>query len=84
MRPELVFFNSFSLLGTQNQVIFGKKFKFDLLIYRKYLNLKKNHAKSEQISRVHTKFQSSITPRKKTRIEKNLFNFEFYAGPAFQ
>ena len=50
--------------------------------YRKYLNLKKNHTKSDQMSRVHTKLQSSITPRKKQN-QKNLFNFEFYAGPAF-
>ena len=40
--------------------------------YRKYPNLKKNHTKNEKISCVHTKLQ------------KNLFNFEFYAGPAFQ
>ena len=64
MRPELVFFIPFSLLGTQNCFIFGKKFNFEILFYRKYLNLKKNHTKSEQTSRVHTKFQSSITPRK--------------------
>ena len=35
-----------------------------------------NYTKSEQISRVHTKFQSSITPQK-NEFQKNLFNFEF-------
>ena len=38
---------------------------------------------TEQISRVHTKVQSSTTPRKKTKVRKNLFNFEFYTEPAF-
>ena len=38
---------------------------------RKYVNLKKNHTKSEQISHVHTKLQSSITPRKKTKTKKS-------------
>ena len=55
---------------------------FKYYFYRKYLNLKKNHNKREQITRVHTKLQSSITPRKNEN-QKNLFNFEFYAGPAF-
>ena len=42
----------------------------------------KNHTKSDQMSLVHTKLQSSITPRKNQN-KKNLFNFEFYAGQAF-
>ena len=71
MRPELVFFIAFSLLGTQNWSIFGVKFNFEkYYFYRKYFNFEKNYTKSEQISRVHTKLQSSITPRKKTKIKK--------------
>ena len=31
MRPEVVFFVAFSLLGTRNRFIFGKKFKFEIL-----------------------------------------------------
>ena len=38
--------------------------------YRKFFIFDKNYTKSEQISRVHTKLQSSITPRKKTEIKK--------------
>ena len=78
MRPELVFFIPFSLLGTRNWFIssfFGKKFKFEILFYRKYLNLKKNHTENEQTSRVHTKFQASITPRKEKRKSKKSFYF---------
>ena len=74
MIPELfnAFFNAFSLVGTQNWFIFGKKFKFEIPFYRKYPNLKKNQTKSEQISRVHAKLQSSITPRKKKRKSKKI------------
>ena len=32
--------------------------------------MKKNHTNCEQITRVHTKLQSSITPRKKPKIKK--------------
>ena len=33
MRPELVYFNAFSLLGTQKWFIYGKKFKFEILFF---------------------------------------------------
>ena len=58
------FFIAFSVIGTQNWSIFRVKFN------RKYFNSEKNYTKSEQISSVHTKVQSSITPRKKTKIKK--------------
>ena len=32
MRPELVFFIAFSLLGTRNWSFFGNKFKFEVLV----------------------------------------------------
>ena len=83
MRPELVFFIAFNLLFTQNWHFLAKKSNLKNYFYRNYLNLKKNHTKGEQISCVHTKSQSSITPRKKNENQKNLFNFEFYAGPDF-
>ena len=68
MRPQLLFFIAFSLKGTQKWLTFGKKFKFETLFFKKInLNLKKNHTKSEQISRVHTKLQYSITPQKKQK-----------------
>ena len=70
MRPQLLFFIAFSLKGTQKWLTFGKKFKFETLFYKINLNLKKNHSKSEQISRVHKKLQYSITPQKKTKIIK--------------
>ena len=70
MRPELIFFIASIPLGTQNG-FFGVKYKFETLFYRKYLNLKKNYTKSEQISRVHTKFQSSITSLKNENKKKS-------------
>ena len=83
MRPELVFFIAFSLLGTKKIVHF-LVWNLILKYYfcRKYFNLEKNYTKTEQISRVHTKLRSTITPRKK-RKSKKFFNFVFYAGPAF-
>ena len=33
IRPELDFFIAFSLSGTQNWFIFGKKFKFEVLFW---------------------------------------------------
>ena len=44
---------------------------FRCSFYRKNLNLNKIYTKSEQISRVHTKLQSSITPRKNGKSKKS-------------
>ena len=71
MSSELVFFIAFSLLGTQNWTIFGVKFDFEILFFKNCFNLEKNYTKSEQISRVHTKLQSSITPRKRRNSKKS-------------
>ena len=82
MRPELVFLSP--LIYWEHKI--GRFLALNLILkyyfYRKNFNLEKNYTKSEQISLVHTKLQSSITPRKK-RKSKNLFYVEFYAGPAF-
>ena len=61
-RPKLVFFIAFSLLGTTSEIIFK----------RKYFILEKNYTKSEQISRFHTKLQSSKTPRQKRKSKKSI------------
>ena len=70
MGPELVFFNRLLSIRNTKMVLFLASLK--LYFYRKCLNLKKNPTKSEQISRVHTKLQSSITPRKKNEIQKKI------------
>ena len=73
MRPELVFFIAFSLLGTQNWSIFGVKFNFEILFFiENILILRKITLKVNKTSRVHTKLQSSITPRKKRKSKKFL------------
>ena len=68
-------FITFRLLGTQLfHFVAWNVFWINILI-NKYLNLK-NYTKSEQscqISRVHTKFQSSITPRKKRNSKKSFY-----------
>ena len=66
MRSKLVFFITFSLLGTKNWCILSWTLILKYYLYKKYFKLEKNYTKSEQISRVHTKLQSSI----KTKIKK--------------
>ena len=51
-----------------------------MLIWTKIM-LKVN--KKEPSVRIHMKLQTSITPRKKTKFKKKLFNFKLYAGRAF-
>ena len=74
MSLELVFFIAFSLLGWRNWSTLWHEIKIwntifieNILIWRK-ITLKVK--KSCQISRVHTKLQSSITPRKKRNSKK--------------
>ena len=74
MRPELVFYLSPSVYQEQKMVHFlARNLSLNYYFYRKYLNLKKNLTKGEQISRFHTKLQSPITPRKKKRKLKKSF-----------
>ena len=59
-----------------------KEFEF----FWKDLNVKKNYTKSEQIMpNIPCSHETSILDNssKKKRNSKNLFSFDFYAGPAF-
>ena len=72
MRPEIVFFYRLESIRNPTLVHFlARNLSLKNNFYRKYLNLKKNHTKSEQISHIHTKLQSSITPRKKRKSKKS-------------
>ena len=82
MRPELVFLSPLVYKECAMGLFLARNSSLKCYFYRKYHILKKNHTKREQISRIHKKFQSSITPRKERKSKKS-FNFKFYAGTVF-
>ena len=84
MRPELVFFYCLLSIWTHKICSFlSRNLSLIHYFYQSILICRKITLKVNKNPVVHTKLQSWVTPRKKNENQKNLFNFEFYARPAF-
>ena len=83
MRPELVFLSPLVYYEHILVNFLARNSNLEYYFYGKYLNLKKIHTESEQTSRVHTKFQSSITPRKKRKSKKIFLILNFTLDQLF-
>ena len=70
MRPKLFFLSIFVYYKHKLIHFVAWKVFLKYYFYRKNPNLKKNYTKMCQISHIHSRFQSSLTPRKKTKFKK--------------